>query len=55
MYNRIRKDFNSMPIVQKIISYMNWKYDSLPDDGEDPSLKDSVVNLSESTSKDGNV
>jgi len=55
-YNRIRKDFNATPVISRIISYMEQKYDSLPtSDDEDPSLKNSVVALSDSTSKNDNV
>lgn len=56
VYNRIRKDFNTIPVISRIISYMEQKYESLPiSDDEDPSLKNSVVTLSDSTSKNDNV
>ena len=55
-YNRIRKDFVSIPSIQRITTYMQAKYAEMPvTDNDDPEIPYSVQQLSDNTSKDGNV
>lgn len=56
LYNRIRNDFAVIPSIQRITTYMQAKYATMPiSEDDDPEVPNSIQTLSDDTTKDGNI